>query len=290
LAGGGDLGNDVLERGGAGFDGSGAGGVADCAEAHGFGDRLVFREKGHEDRDGGACAAPLEDLAFVGEVKRRQGDFLLLEIHPDVHFGEVREGEDAEVFAVLFAPVEQIPEFRALVFWIPLAEAVPVGKEALLGAGLFLVAAPAAEAGVEAVCLDGIKQGDRLQGVARGVGAGFFADPARADAFLDRPYHKAGLQVVPEAVPVFECFREIVAGINVQKGHGEPARPDRLGRDVGQNDRILAAGKKQGGLIELGEGFADDEYGLRFELVEMVEFVIRHGMGRQPCARRRAAR
>src|SRR5699024_12322852 len=54
---------------------------------------------------------------------------------------------------------------------VPLAELVTQGDHALLGAGLLLVAAAAAEDRVEAALDDGVQQRLRLQLVAGAVGA-----------------------------------------------------------------------------------------------------------------------
>ncbi len=65
------------------------------------------------------------------------------------------------------AGVIQVPQFGTLRLRVPLAEFVAEGKDALLGAGLFLVAAGAADAGVELVLGDRFQQRHRLGRVAR---------------------------------------------------------------------------------------------------------------------------
>jgi len=45
---------------------------------------------------------------------------------PDIHFCPVRDREEAEVFAVLLSAIEDVPEFWALVLWLPFAEVVAV--------------------------------------------------------------------------------------------------------------------------------------------------------------------
>ena len=53
-------------------------------------------------------------------------------------------------------------------------------------------------------------------------------------------------------------------------GNGSVARPERLAREVQQDDRVLAAAEQQHGLLELRRHLADDVDGLGFELIEMV--------------------
>ena len=56
------------------------------------------------------------------------------------------------------AAVVEVPQLGALVARVPLAELVAQGEDPLLGPGLLLVAAAAAEDGVEAVVGDRVEQ------------------------------------------------------------------------------------------------------------------------------------
>ena len=166
LAGGGDFGNHIIEVGGVGFDGSGAGGITDGAETHdAFFDGFVILRL-EEIGDGEERAIALENFAFMREVDRGQRNFLALDIHPNVHLGEIREREYAEVFAGILATIEKIPQLRALIFWVPLTEVIAVGEEALLGAGFFFITATTSEAAIVLMLFDGIEQGHGLQFVA----------------------------------------------------------------------------------------------------------------------------
>ena len=84
----------------------------------------------------------------MGEVEVRQLDILELDVLPDVHLRPVAEREDAEVLAVVLAPVEDVPKLGPLVLRVPLAEGIAVGEKALLGAGFLLVAAATTESSV----------------------------------------------------------------------------------------------------------------------------------------------
>ena len=213
----------------------------------------------------------------MGEVDGGEGDVFALDVHPDVHLGEVGEGEDAEVFAGVFAAVEEVPEFGALVLGVPLAEVVAVGEEALLGAGFLFVAASAAEAGVVLVLLDGIEQGDGLEFVAGGVGAFFFDDAAGINGLLDVADDERGADEVHEFIAVAHGFGEIVAGIHVDEREGHAGGPEGFFCKPCHDDRVFPAGEEQGGVLELGRGFAQDENRFGFELVELAEVVVGHG-------------
>ena len=65
------------------------------------------------------------------------------------------------------ARVEQRPQLGPLLLGLPLAEAVAVAEDALLGARLLFVAARAADQRVEAVLLDRFEQRHGLVAVAR---------------------------------------------------------------------------------------------------------------------------
>ncbi len=278
LAGGGDLGDDLVEIGGVGLDGTGARGVTDGAEADdAFFNRFVFLGL-EEIGDGEELAVALENLPLVGEIDGGEGDVLALDIHPDVHLGEVGERKDAEVFAGILAAVEKVPKFGALIFRVPLAEVIAVGEEAFLGAGLFLFAAAAAEAGVILVLLDGIEQGDGLEFVTRGVGALFLDHAAGVDGLLDQAYDETGADHVHELVAICHRFGEIVTRIDVDQREGHAGGPEGLFRQPCHDDRVLATGEEQGGILELGGGFPEHENGFGFELIEMAEVVGRHGI------------
>src|SRR5437764_3666742 len=106
-------------------------------------------------------AVALEHLAIVGEVDRRDLELLLGDVLPHVELGPVREREHAHVLARLVAAVVERPELGPLGLGVPLAGLVAEGKDALLRAGPLLVAARAAERGVEPVLGDRVEERDR---------------------------------------------------------------------------------------------------------------------------------
>src|SRR6185369_15465673 len=168
----------------------------------------------HIDRHDGALAH--DDRAGVGEVDRRQFEAFALDVLPDVHFGPVRDWEGTDVLALVAAGVIQAPQFRTLVLRVPLAEFVAEAEDTFLGAGLFLVAAGAADAGVETEFLDGFEQGHRLVLVAR------FAfmledDGAALHRILDRTYDQPLAQFGGALVAEGDDFLVVVAGVDVHQ-------------------------------------------------------------------------
>ena len=82
------------------------------------------------------------------------------------------------MLAGLHPALVELPELGALALGVPLAEGVAERQHPLLGPGLVLVPAGAAEAGVEGVLGDGVEQGGGLEPVAAGAGPGV-GHPAR---------------------------------------------------------------------------------------------------------------
>src|SRR5471030_2415667 len=107
------------------------------------------------------------------EIERRDFDFFRGDILPDVHFGPVAQREDAKMFPVMKPSVKDVPKFGPLIFRVPLAELVPMRKEAFLGPCFFLVPARSADGGVGAEFLQRVEEGDGLEPV-----------PARVDALF----------------------------------------------------------------------------------------------------------
>ena len=103
-------------------------------------------------------APSTEAVATVAEVDVGYLEALLADVFPHVHLGPVGQREHAHVFTRVEPGVVEVPDFRALVLRIPLAEGVAEAKEALLGPGLLFVTACAADAAVEAELFDGTQQ------------------------------------------------------------------------------------------------------------------------------------
>ena len=70
------------------------------------------------------------------------------EIIQYIHFGPVAQWEYAEVFAHAFLAIQQVPQFGALVFWIPLPKFIPVGEKAFFCSGLLLVPSGATQGNI----------------------------------------------------------------------------------------------------------------------------------------------
>jgi len=206
----------------------------------------------------------------VGEVDRRQFEAFALDVLPDIHFRPVRDREGTDVLALVAAGVVQVPQLGALVLRIPLTELVAETHNPFLGAGLFLVATGAADAGVEAEFFDGFEQRDRLVLVAR------FAFVLQHDgAALHRVFNGTDDQSLAQfggaLVAEGDDFPVVVAGVDVHQRERELARAEGLFGDAQHADRVLAAGEEQYRVGTLAGDFAHDVDGFGFEPVQMGE-------------------
>src|SRR5690242_11521976 len=162
---GGDLLHHCLERLGPRLHRAGARHVAHCPVAHARLERLLAVDQLDEVAQRVEHPVALEHLTLVRVVDRRDLEVLLGDVLPHVELGPVRDREHAHVLPLLVAAVVQRPKLGALRLGIPLAGLVAEGEDALLCAGALLVAAGAAESGVEAVLGDRVEQRDALEPV-----------------------------------------------------------------------------------------------------------------------------
>src|SRR5262249_22341422 len=103
--------------------------------------------------------------AWRREIERHNRDRLLMDVEPDVELGPVGEREDAQALAFALAAVVEPPGLDALALGVPAMLRVAQRKYALLGARALLVAARAAESGIEAVQVERLAQRLRLHHV-----------------------------------------------------------------------------------------------------------------------------
>jgi hypothetical protein len=152
---------------------------------------------------------------LVGEVDVGHLDALAGDVAPDVELGPVREREDADVLARRVPAVVEVPQLGPLLLGVPLAEGVAEAEEALLRAGLLLVAARPAEDGVVPPLLDGAQQRGRLQRVAQA--ARHLAHATGVDVVLHLRDDQARAELGGAAVAEGEDLVEVVTGVHVHQ-------------------------------------------------------------------------
>ena len=144
------------------------------------------------------------------------------------------------MLAGVLATVEQVPEFGALIFGVPLTEVIAVREKALLGTGFLFIASTATETGIVLMLFDGIEQSDRLQLIARGIRAFFLDHATGIDRFLDRSDHQARADFFDKFIAIGHGLVEIVAGIHVDQGERHFGGPERLAGEPSHDNRVLA--------------------------------------------------
>ncbi len=179
-------------------------------------------------------------------------------------------GNDPDVLALVMAAVVQVPQLGPLRLGVPLAELVAEAEHPLLGAGLLLVAAGTTERGVELVLPDGAQQREGLHRVARRDG---LDDPARVDVVLHLGDHQAHPGLRDQLVAGGKHLVEVVPGVDVHHGERQPARPERLDRQVQHDDGVLAAGEQQHRLLELRGDLTNDVDGLGLQRAQVAQLV-----------------
>src|SRR6266540_2790511 len=222
-----DLDGDLLRRGRDRLDGGGAAHVADGPEPHRGLEHLFPVVDGQVGPDGHEHPVAAEDLATVRVVDRRQLDGVGGDVLPDVELRPVRQREDAEMLAGAMAAVVQAPQLGPLVLRVPLPELVAVREHALLGASLLLVAATAAEHGVEAVLGDRLEQDRGLEPVARRARA-VLDDPSGGDRIGNRGDDEPDSQLGDPAVAEVERLGEVVPRVDVHDRERDRSGRERL--------------------------------------------------------------
>ena len=155
---------------------------------------------------------------------------------------------------------------------------VPVAhrEDALLGARLLLVAPGAAEAGIEAVPVQGVLERLGLHDVrVLAAAVGERRDVIGA-ALLVGVDDEVQMEFAGDAVPEGDHVAELPGGVHMQQREWQLAGVERLARQMQQHRRVLADGIQQHRALELRRHLADDVDALRFQLLEMCERVSRH--------------
>ena len=121
--------------------------------------------------------------------------------------------------------------------------------------------------------VDGVEQGRGLQPVARGDRARV-GHPALVDGVLHAGHEQAGALGLDLRVPVVEHLGEVVARVHVEHREGDLPGLERLGGQVQQDGRVLAAAEEEDRALGLGRHLADDEDGEGLQQVEVAQGVL----------------
>ena len=142
--------------------------------------------------DGNPVGAAKDDFPLARIVQRNDRNVLFLDVLPDVALRPVGKREDAHRLAFVNLAVVKIPEFRALISRIPLSEGIAKRKHAFLGARSLLVAASAADGGIELILFQCLQQRSGLQRAAAARDAQFQRMSAVGNGFFVAMHDQPG--------------------------------------------------------------------------------------------------
>jgi hypothetical protein len=215
-----------------------------------------------------SCAAS-HHHSRLGEVHRHNGNLFQMNIVPHVELGPVGKGKYPDALALVDSTIVDIPKLGPLILGVPLAERIPKGVNAFLGARLFLIPAGSAEGCVKSAGRQRIEERPGLQQTAallrsEAEGIGSLVDCLRIGVD-DQP--RTDLRAKP--VPELDHFPELIGCIDVQQGKRNRSGMKRL---LGQPDHhrgVLADGVQHHRTLEFGGDFPYDVNTFGFQLTEM---------------------
>ena len=199
-----------------------------------------------------------------------------MDVLPDVELGPVREREDAHALALVLAGVVEAPQLRALQLRIPAVLRRAEREDALLGAGLLLVAARAAEGRVEAVLVQRLLQALRLPDVGMDRGAmreGIDAHRQRLGIDVD---DQVEAELLGHLAAKLDHFAELPRRVDVEQREGRLRRMERLHGEVQHHRAVLADRVEHHRPLALGDGLAHDVDALGFEPLQVRQCL--HGL------------
>lgn len=250
-----EFGDDFGYGTGFGFDGEGAGVAAEGAVA---------------------LAVALVVVEGYG------GDVFFFDVFPDVEFGPVEQGVDADVGAGGEVGFVLVPEFGGLVGDVPFVLAVAGGEVAFFAAGAFFIGTGAdddageglgiffffvlvafvVEAQTAAFAVEGLAQGFGFEeatagdAVDRAIGEGAFG----CEGFEVGTDDHGEVHFANELVAVLDHLGDFEVGVDVDEGEGDVAEEGFAGEPE-QDGGVFAHGPEHAEAFEVGVGLAQDVYG-----------------------------
>src|SRR5580698_10037101 len=191
-----------------------------------------------------------------------------MDVLPDIELSPIGQREDANAFTLALAGIIDIPEFRTLIFRIPALVGGTKRKDALLGAGLFLIAACAAECDIEAVLRERLLQSLRLPkvGMQAAVIEGVDAPSHGVRILMHDELHAAARR---DIVAHFVHGAKLPARIHVQEWKGWNARIECLAGQMQHDGAVLACRTEHYRFFTLRNDFTHDVNAFGFEPLQM---------------------
>ena len=232
--------------------------------------RLGRRERRHRHQQAVAAhhLAPVREVEATAAASRSRS--MYCQTSSSV---QLRDREHAHVLARVDAGVVAGPSSSGRWFfgshWPKL---VAEREDALLGAGLLLVAARAADqrrrSRARSIASSSVTDWRRVARVE--LAAQAHACRGAIESSTERTISRSSSSAA-RRVAELEHLGKVVAGVDVQQREAEALRPERLLRQPQQDAAVLAAGEQQRRLGALRRDLAQDVDRLRLEPLEMIE-------------------
>ena len=259
--------------------------AAERAEAHLLQLRHLAGLEGHAlvvDHDHRPVAPDNRPLGR--KVQRNDRNTFQIDVQPDVQLRPVGEREDAHRLAAAVPRVVEAPQLGPLVLRVPPVLRRAEREDALLRARALLVAARAAEGGVEAVLVQRLLEALGLHHVGVDDRAAVERVDAAREPVLVHVHEQVevvlGDHALAEAVHVLELPRRV----DVQERERRRRGIEGLAREVQHDRAVLADRVQHHRVLGLGDDLAHDVDRLRLEPLQVRELdaVDHAGTPRQP--------
>ena len=141
------------------------------------------------------------------------------------------------MLARILHAVVDIPQLRALILRIPLAELITMRENTLFRTGFFLVTTRSATCGIEFILGKSVQKRYRLELVAAGIETCLLFHLSFVDGVLHITYNEVCAKLLDQVIPVCQGLREVVPGIDMHQRERNFRRIECLC----QYNRVLAA-------------------------------------------------
>src|SRR5690606_33576900 len=119
-----------------------------------------FQSQIFRNRDPGVASE--YHFPFMSEVQRWNFNIFSLNVIPNVHFCPVTNRESPEMLPFEMFSVQEIPQLRTLVLWIPLTKIIPMGEESFFCPGFLFIPSASPDRTIYFIFFNSIQEGGYL--------------------------------------------------------------------------------------------------------------------------------
>ena len=170
------------------------------------------------------------------------------------------------------ARVKHIPQFRALILWVPTMMLVAETEDALLGAALLFIASCAADGSIKSSLVERLAKALRLHDIRVHFAPTRHRADARGQSLFIDVHAQVNTESLGSLIAEGDHLPELPGGVHMQQWKGRLGRPERLHCQVQQHRAVLANGVHQDRPLKARGGLTQNLNALCFEFVKMGEF------------------